>query len=200
MHRQASLALGRCEGDGLRCLYHGWKFAADGTVLEVPNVANDDIVRSRLRAPTYPIRDAGGIVRVYLGPSELEPEFPEYAFLDVPATNRVVTRTVLDCNWLQSVESHIDSSHFGILHQDWNPFGNLADTNQRQLLRGDTDLSTSDNACRLSRSRTPSSASTRARSARPGATTSRSCTPGSTPLPCRGSRSFPQGRSRSRCL
>ncbi len=58
----------------------------------------------------------------------------------------MVTRTVLDCNWLQSVESHIDSSHFGILHQDWNPFGNLADTNQRQLLRGDTDLSTSDNA------------------------------------------------------
>src|ERR1700687_786600 len=36
MHRGASLALARCEGDGLRCIYHGGKYAADGTILETP--------------------------------------------------------------------------------------------------------------------------------------------------------------------
>ena len=40
MHRRASLALGRVEECGIRCLYHGWKFAVDGTVLETPNHAD----------------------------------------------------------------------------------------------------------------------------------------------------------------
>ena len=39
-HRNASLGLGRVEGGGIRCIYHGWKFAVDGTVLETPNVAD----------------------------------------------------------------------------------------------------------------------------------------------------------------
>ena len=34
MHRGASLAIGRVEEGGIRCLYHGWKFAVDGTILE----------------------------------------------------------------------------------------------------------------------------------------------------------------------
>ena len=34
-HRQASLAFGRNEECGLRCLYHGWKFDVDGNVVEM---------------------------------------------------------------------------------------------------------------------------------------------------------------------
>src|SRR5205085_445160 len=30
LHRGASMLLARVEGDGLRCIYHGWKFATDG--------------------------------------------------------------------------------------------------------------------------------------------------------------------------
>src|ERR1700684_4132339 len=33
MHRGASLALGRVEKGGIRCLFHGWQFAADGTIM-----------------------------------------------------------------------------------------------------------------------------------------------------------------------
>src|SRR5260370_18103618 len=36
-HRGASLALGRVEEGGIRCLYHGWKFATDGKTLDIPN-------------------------------------------------------------------------------------------------------------------------------------------------------------------
>ena len=35
-HRRASLVYGRNEEGGLRCLYHGWKIAHDGRVLETP--------------------------------------------------------------------------------------------------------------------------------------------------------------------
>src|SRR5579884_2997479 len=36
-HRCASLALGRNEPGGLRCIFHGWKFDVNGNVVEVPS-------------------------------------------------------------------------------------------------------------------------------------------------------------------
>jgi len=36
-HRLASLYFGRVEDAGMRCVYHGWAFAADGRCLEMPN-------------------------------------------------------------------------------------------------------------------------------------------------------------------
>src|SRR4029077_9946287 len=40
-HRRASLALGRNEECGLRCLYHGWKIDVEGNVVDRPSDAND---------------------------------------------------------------------------------------------------------------------------------------------------------------
>ena len=37
MHRSVSLLTGRVADGGIRCLYHGWKYAVDGTILETPN-------------------------------------------------------------------------------------------------------------------------------------------------------------------
>ncbi|HEY7319430.1 MAG TPA: Rieske 2Fe-2S domain-containing protein, partial [Candidatus Binatia bacterium] len=37
-HRLAPLYFGRIEDDGIRCPYHGWKYAADGTCMEMPNI------------------------------------------------------------------------------------------------------------------------------------------------------------------
>ena len=81
MHRGASLALGRVEEGGLRCLYHGWKFSVDGALLETPN-HNDPKYRERMKAPAYPVREAGGLVWAYLGPKDREPGFAPYAFVN----------------------------------------------------------------------------------------------------------------------
>src|SRR6185437_13918617 len=56
MHRGASMALGRVEDGGIRCLYHGWKFSVDGTLLDTPNTA-DPRIRQRLKANAYPVRE-----------------------------------------------------------------------------------------------------------------------------------------------
>ncbi|ATE64140.1 Rieske 2Fe-2S domain-containing protein [Rhizorhabdus dicambivorans] len=116
-HRGASLALGRVEGCGIRCLFHGWKFAADGTLLETPNIA-DPRFRKRIRARAYPVREAGGLVWAYLGPKEFEPEFPRWNWLKLPAANRVNSLHVLDCNYVQVTEGLVDSAHLSILHAD----------------------------------------------------------------------------------
>lgn len=115
MHRGASLALGRVEEGGIRCLYHGWKFSAAGAVLETPNHA-DPKYRARMKAPAFPVREEGGIVWAYVGPKELQPEFSRYAFMEADPAHRVVLRINVACNYLQLVEGGEDSSHVGVLH------------------------------------------------------------------------------------
>src|ERR1700748_911504 len=80
-HRGASLRIGRVEDCGIRCLYHGWKFGADGTIQETPNHC-DDRLKSRLKAPAFPTREDGGLVWAYVGPKEHEPPFQRYEFFE----------------------------------------------------------------------------------------------------------------------
>jgi phthalate 4,5-dioxygenase oxygenase subunit len=115
MHRGASLALGRVEEGGIRCLYHGWKFDVAGTVLETPNHA-DPKYRAKMQAPAFPVREEGGVVWAYVGPRELQPEFSRYAFMEADPEHRVVLRIDVSCNYLQLVEGGEDSSHVGVLH------------------------------------------------------------------------------------
>src|SRR5882672_2733036 len=115
MHRGASLALGRVEEGGIRCLYQGWKFDVSGVVMETPN-HDDRKYRERMRAPAFPVREEGGIVWAYVGPRELEPAFSRYAFMDAEPAHRVVLRVNVSCNYLQLVEGGEDTSHVGVLH------------------------------------------------------------------------------------
>jgi nitrite reductase/ring-hydroxylating ferredoxin subunit len=116
-HRSASLALGRVEANGIRCIYHGWKFAADGTVLETPNV-EDPKFKDRFKARAFPVREAGGLIWVYLGAKEKEPPFLDWHWFHLPAGNRLVVTYVADCNYVQVQEALLDSSHLTILHTD----------------------------------------------------------------------------------
>jgi phthalate 4,5-dioxygenase len=115
MHRRASLVMGRVEDNGIRCLYHGWKFGVDGTVQETPN-HSDERFRKHVKAPAFPVREAGGMVWVYIGPADKQPPFQKYEFFDGPAENRLVFRVNTPANYLQLYEGGTDSSHVGILH------------------------------------------------------------------------------------
>jgi phthalate 4,5-dioxygenase oxygenase subunit len=115
MHRGASLALGRVEEGGIRCLYHGWKFDVAGALLETPN-HDDAKYRARMKAPAYPVREEGGIVWAYIGPADRQPDFSRFAFMDSRAEQRAVLRINVNCNYLQLVEGGEDTSHVGVLH------------------------------------------------------------------------------------
>ena len=54
-HRCASLFFGRNEKGGLRCVYHGWKFDADGRCTDMPNLpAHQDFKERCARKHTRP--------------------------------------------------------------------------------------------------------------------------------------------------
>lgn len=115
MHRGASLAIGRVEEGGIRCLYHGWKFAVDGTILETPNNA-DCRYKERMKAPAYPVVEKSGLIWSYIGPKEHQPPFRTFAADEVPAENRYVLRIDIKANYLQLWEGGLDSSHVSTLH------------------------------------------------------------------------------------
>lgn len=116
-HRGASMLLARAEGDGLRCIYHGWKFAVDGAVLATPNVA-DPAFKDRVRGRTWPVREAGGLLWAYLGPRDQEPALPRWPWMDMPSSHVLVTRHLEECNYIQVIEGLVDSSHLGLLHMN----------------------------------------------------------------------------------
>ena len=116
-HRGVSLALGRVEGCSVRCLFHGWRFGVDGALLEAPNVAEPSF-RTRVKARSYPVREAGGLIWAYLGPKELEPPFPHFPWFDVQPEHRLNAYLVENSNYVQVIEALVDSSHLNILHAD----------------------------------------------------------------------------------
>ncbi len=115
-HRCASLFLGRNEDDGIRCVYHGWKFSADGTCVDMPNVPNQENFRDKIRAKAYPVQERAGLFWVYMGPRETPPPLPQLEVAMVPEGETIIEPVLRDCNWLQALEGDIDTSHFGFLH------------------------------------------------------------------------------------
>jgi len=116
-HRLASLALGRNEEGGLRCIYHGWKFGVDGSCLDMPTEPEGYNFRARVSIRSYPVREAGGVVWTYLGPPELVPPFPAYDWTKVPRDHVAIVKFLENANYLQMVEGAIDSAHTRFLHR-----------------------------------------------------------------------------------
>ena len=65
---------GRNEECGLRCVYHGWKYDADGNCVDMPNEPPYSRFKDRIKLTAYPTREAGGLVWAYMGPADKTPE------------------------------------------------------------------------------------------------------------------------------
>src|SRR3954454_19188546 len=72
-HRGAHLVWGRNEECGLRCVYHGWKFAVDGRAMDLPNVPKASSYHEKIRLRSWPVREWGDILWAWLGPRETMP-------------------------------------------------------------------------------------------------------------------------------
>jgi phthalate 4,5-dioxygenase oxygenase subunit len=116
-HRRASLALGRNEECGLRCLYHGWKIDVEGNVVDRPSDANDmGRTLKPVKQKAYASRESGGFVWIWMGAPERMPEFEPPAWAPHPAIRTSIVKMHVGCNWAQVLEGAIDSAHSSSLH------------------------------------------------------------------------------------
>ena len=114
-HRRASLWLGRNEENGLRCVYHGWKFDVNGVCVDQMNEPVG--FEEKVKAVAYPVIEQGDVIWTYMGPAEQMPAPPNFEYTRTGEEHRVVTKVQEECNWLQALEGGIDSSHAPILHR-----------------------------------------------------------------------------------
>jgi len=114
------MALARNEDNSLRCIYHGWRFSVDGVTVEVPTQPHNEAEYCKhVPLRHFPVREEAGVVWVWLGEGDTPPKFQDFAFVGLPAGHTTVFRQKVNCNWVQGVETTMDSAHLGVLHQSF---------------------------------------------------------------------------------
>lgn len=125
-HRGADLAFGRLEStgtsrwgapsEGLRCPFHGWKFAVDGRCLDTPAEPLGSRLCDRVSARSLPLRMVNGVIFAWLGEPGREPPLPALDFLRAPSSHTFAFKGLWRCNWLQAQEVGLDPAHTSFLH------------------------------------------------------------------------------------
>ena len=115
-HRFSPLSAGCLVGDTIRCAYHGFRFAADGTCVEIPALGASATIPPKANAVA-----AHDVVERY-GLVWLAPEEPLTAIVDVPEWDdpSFVVVPLPDQTWRagagQMVDNFLDLAHFPFTH------------------------------------------------------------------------------------
>ncbi len=122
-HRGASMFFGRNEERGLRCVYHGWKFDVDGVCTDMPNEPAESNFKHKIHIQTYHAADWGRVVWIYMGPGQANPpELPKWEWCTVPENQlQHQHKAIYECNFMQSLEGELDTSHVYFLHSRLDP-------------------------------------------------------------------------------
>jgi phenylpropionate dioxygenase-like ring-hydroxylating dioxygenase large terminal subunit len=121
-HRGASLFFGRNEEEGLRCVYHGWKFDVTGACVDMPSEPAESNFRSKVRARAYPTHERNGIIWAYMGPRETPPPLPDIEANILAKGAHEISVLHRPCNWMQGWEGEMDTVHAAFLHGGQNSF------------------------------------------------------------------------------
>ena len=119
-HRGASMFFGRNEENGLRCVYHGWKFDTEGVCTDMPNEPAESNFEHKIKATAYPCVERGDLIWAYMGPAETPPALPDLIWNMTPENPPFIWKHVRECNWMQALEGDIDTSHLNFLHSRLN--------------------------------------------------------------------------------
>ncbi len=115
-HRGASLFFGRNEEEGLRCVYHGWKFDTSGACVDMPNEPPESNFKHKVKVTAYAAKERNGIIWAYMGPRSVPPPLPDLEATlanSDPTKIRIISRA---CNWMQGWEGEMDTVHAAFLH------------------------------------------------------------------------------------
>jgi phenylpropionate dioxygenase-like ring-hydroxylating dioxygenase large terminal subunit len=115
-HRGASLFFGRNEEEGLRCVYHGWKFDTSGACVDMPSEPAESNFKSKVRARAYATRERGGVIWAYMGSREVPPPLPDLEANMQPEGESSIYNIYIQSNFMQNWEGEMDTVHAAFLH------------------------------------------------------------------------------------
>jgi phenylpropionate dioxygenase-like ring-hydroxylating dioxygenase large terminal subunit len=114
-HRAAPLSRGKVVGDALQCGYHGLKFDAAGSCIEVPVQSN---IPPGAKVRSYPVIEKYAVAWIWMGDPALadEAKITHLPWLDSPDWKLAPGYLHLDCNGQLLVDNLLDFSHVSYLH------------------------------------------------------------------------------------
>ena len=107
---------GRNEEEGLRCVYHGWKFDVTGACVDMPSEPAESNFKNKVHARAYKTHERGGIIWAYMGPREVPPPLPDIEANMLSTGPEHVAVLYRACNWMQGLEGEMDTVHAAFLH------------------------------------------------------------------------------------
>lgn len=115
-HRGSLLHTGWIEGEELRCIYHGWKYAGSGQCVEIPS--EDPSICAKVQIASYPVHEYAGLIFAYLGDGQA-PEFdlPRKEVFERPDRLLFTREQIWPANWFQQTENSMDAVHVSFVHQ-----------------------------------------------------------------------------------
>ncbi len=119
-HRGASMFFGRNEEEGLRCVYHGWKFDVNGNCVDMPSEPAESNFRNKVHAKAYPTHERNGIIWTYMGTREVPPPLPDIEANILAKGAHEISVLHRPCNWMQGWEGEMDTVHAAFLHGGQN--------------------------------------------------------------------------------
>lgn len=112
-HMGAHLAEGKVEDCAIRCLFHNWKFGADGQCEEIPALAKPLPVRLQ----TWPSAERYGLIWVWVADGKPGP-LPAVPELEGKECDSLLgTRFVKNCHPNVVLLNAIDAHHFNTVHR-----------------------------------------------------------------------------------
>lgn len=119
LHLGASLALGKLDDDCLVCPFHGWRYAPDGTLVDIPALGEAPKAPAGLRLRSYAVREGGGLIWVFMAreadtPPVGDPVPPEACD---PGWRPYVLEETWPVNYTRFVENMLDPIHVAWVHR-----------------------------------------------------------------------------------
>lgn len=125
-HRGIPLSYGQVEEASVRCCYHGWRFDASGTCVEIPSLyEGQEIDISKISCRSYPTRERHGMIWVYFaanGEAPADGPMPEPDFLpDIAPEDGPAAAIMLPfaCSIDHAAFGLMDPTHAAYIHTSW---------------------------------------------------------------------------------
>lgn len=114
-HRHAPLSKGRLEGDDIRCMYHGLKFAPSGKCTEIPG---EEKVPPQMKVATFPVAERDSLVWIWLGDPALanEGDIVHCPRLTEPGWRHQQGYLRYDTDYRLIVDNLLDLTHLAYVH------------------------------------------------------------------------------------
>lgn len=122
VHRAFPLSTGAVDGDRIVCGYHGFTYDPDGVCSSVPS---QDNVPQGARVRTYPVREEGSLIWIWLGEpgaAALRPP-PRTPWLSGDGWVHSAETLSVEANYLSLHEHYLDLTNVFVMHPELVPPG-----------------------------------------------------------------------------